>query len=61
MPTPSELHGLLEQVRELNEEISRLEAENASLKQKFTEQEAQIALLLADAESFNRQLERANR
>lgn len=41
MPSPAELHDLLERVRELNEDLLRLELEKAELEEKLKAQEAQ--------------------
>jgi peptidoglycan hydrolase CwlO-like protein len=58
MPSPSELHGLLEQVRELTEDVARLEAEKESLEKQLKEQEALAQEHWEKVKSLTRQIDR---
>lgn len=58
MPSPAELHGLLEQVRELTEEVARLELEKESLEKQLKEQETLAQEHLEKVKSLTRQIER---
>lgn len=57
MPSPSELHALLEQVRELNEDILRLELEKDQLKKQLREQEEQTRVHWEKVKYLTRQIE----
>lgn len=58
MPAPAELHSLLEQVRELQEDLSRLELEKMELEEKLKSQEALAAAHWEKVKLLTRQVER---
>lgn len=57
MPSPAELQHLLEQVRELNEDIARLELEKLELEEKLKAQEAQALSHWEKVKHLTRQVE----
>lgn len=57
MPAPAELHALLEQVRELNEDLARLELEKLELEDKLKAQETQAQEHWEKVKYLTRQVE----
>lgn len=57
MPAPAELHALLEQVRELNEDLASLEMEKLELEEKLKAQEALASEHWEKVKHLTRQVE----